>query len=452
MTVLELLGIDMSHFFPDIPRVYTALAEWLACVQCILGVKRHLSAPGFAAVAGAMLAVQAAFLYLTSGLYGFPWFFCMAIAAALMYFFIYVCCNLEAKEAGYFCVLSFVTAEFAASLEWQIDYFFYFDMGWENPWFRLFWLLVIYGLLYMGIGLLYHRFEEKDRMFQVTGRELSATVIIGLSVFLMSNLGFVPVRTPFDARYQAEVFTIRTIIDLGGIAILYAHHVQRIDLRVNDELEKVQNILHNQYVQYQQAQEAMDIIHYKYHDLKHHILALRAEEDMGKRNAYLDKMEAEIQSYEAQNKTGNKVLDTLLTTKNLYCMKNGISMTSVVGGTLFDFMDVMDICSIFGNALDNAIECEEKIPDKEKRLIHVSAFSQKSFLIIRFENYYEGELRFVEELPMTTKGSARFHGYGLKSLRYTVHKYGGEVDVDTQQGWFSLKILIPLKQSYEKHR
>ena len=60
------------------------------------------------------------------------------------------------------------------------------------------------------------------------------------------------------------------------------------------ELESVQSILHNQYVQYKQSQEAMEIIEYKYHDLKHHILALRAEDNTQERNAYLDKMEEEI--------------------------------------------------------------------------------------------------------------------------------------------------------------
>ena len=126
-------------------------------------------------------------------------------------------------------------------------------------------------------------------------------------------------------------------------------------------------------------------------------------------------------------------------------MKNHISMTSVVDGTLFDFMDVMDICSIFGNALDNAIECEKKIKDREKRLIHVSAFSQRNFLIIRFENYCENDLKFDAELPTTTKEDSQFHGYGLKSLRYTVRKYGGEVDINVQDNWFELKILIPME-------
>ena len=38
-----------------------------------------------------------------------------------------------------------------------------------------------------------------------------------------------------------------------------------------------------------------------------------------------------------------------------------------------------------------------------------------------------------------------FHGYGIKSIRYTVNKYDGAVDIDTENQWFNLKILIPMK-------
>ncbi len=62
-------------------------------------------------------------------------------------------------------------------------------------------------------------------------------------------------------------------------------------------------------------------------------------------------MENDIKSYEAQNKTGNHVLDTLLTSKNLYCIKHGITLTSVANGALLNHMDVIDITTIFGNAL-----------------------------------------------------------------------------------------------------
>lgn len=438
-------GDQLQTILPDIPRIFTALAEWLSCLLCIMEMKRRVRGWKFAGICGAALVIQAVFLQLTKDFENALWILCMIAAVGFMYLFIYACCDIHLKDAGYLCVRAFVVAEFAASLEWQIDCYFYYFRGCTNGWFRIFWLIVIYGIVYMLVGVNFRKCAKPDGELMVTNKELLSYIIIGLAVFLISNMGFVFDNTLFSGPYMAEIYSVRTLIDLGGVAIIYAYHVQRMDLRVRHELESVQTILHNQYVQYQQSQEAMDIINYKYHDLKHHIMALRAEENQEKREAYLDQMEEEIRNYEAQNKTGNKVLDTLLTSKNLFCMKNHISMTSVVDGTLFGFMDVMDICSIFGNALDNAIECEKKIKDREKRLIHVSAFSQRNFLIIRFENYCESDLIFDAELPTTTKEDSRFHGYGLKSLRYTVRKYGGEVDINVQDNWFELKILIPME-------
>lgn len=438
-------GDQLQMILPDIPRIFTALAEWLSCLLCIMEMKRRVRGWKFAGICGAALIIQAVFLQLTKDFENALWILCMVAAVGFMYLFIYACCDIRLKDAAYLCVRAFVVAEFAASLEWQIDCYFYYFQGWTNGWFRIFWLIVIYGIVYTLVGVNFRKCAKPDRELMVTNKELLSYIIIGLAIFLISNMGFVFGNTPFSGPYMVEIYSVRTLIDLGGVAIIYAYHVQRMDLRVRHELESVQTILHNQYVQYQQSQEAMDIINYKYHDLKHHIIALRAENDQEKREAYLDQMEAEIRNYEAQNKTGNKVLDTLLTSKNLYCMKNHISMTSVVDGTLFEFMDVMDICSIFGNALDNAIECEKQIKDREKRLIHVSAFAQKNFLIIGFENYCERDLVFDTELPTTTKEDSQFHGYGLKSLRYTVRKYGGEVDIQVQDNWFTLKILIPME-------
>lgn len=433
-----------GQILPDIPRFYTALAEWLSCLLCMRELVRRFSGWRFWGIAGTAFLIQSVFLILTGGLEGPVWLMCMAAAVFLMFCFLRISCGSSGLDVGYVCVKAFVLAEFMASLEWQLHCFFYYGMGYESSWTGLLLLLAVYGgtcLVARGIS---SRYISGTEQMDTTGRELLFASVIGLSVFLMSNIGFVYSQTPFSGRYASDIFNVRTLIDLGGLAILVAYHIQRLHLRAQHDLESMEMILHNQYTQYQQSQETLDLINYKYHDLKHHIIALRAEENKEKRNAYLDKMEDEIRNYEAQNKTGNQVLDTLLTAKSLYCMREKIALTYVVDGARLDFMDVMDICSIFGNALDNAIECEKKIPETEKRMIHVSMFVQQTFLIIRFENYCEGELNFEQNLPVTTKKQAEFHGYGLKSLRHTVHKYGGEVDIDVEDQWFRLKILIPL--------
>jgi len=269
-------------------------------------------------------------------------------------------------------------------------------------------------------------------------------LFIAIVVFGISNLSFVTSETPFKGEYSKEIANIRTLVDIAGVAVLYAHFVLCCENKMRMELESVQNVLENQYLQYKQSRESIELINYKYHDLKHQIEVLRKEQDPEKRNAFLNKMENEIKQYELQNKTGNGVLDTVLTSKSMYCDKHGITLTSVVDGHLLDFMETMDICSIFGNALDNAIESVLKIEQKERRLIHLTVARQKAFLMIRLENYFEGDLEYEKGQLESTKKDKAYHGYGIKSIRYTVNKYDGAVDIDTKDHWFNLKILIPL--------
>ena len=104
----------------------------------------------------------------------------------------------------------------------------------------------------------------------------------------------------------------------------------------------------------------------------------------------------------------------------------------------------MDLCSIFGNALDNAFESVKQISNEEKELLRLQ-FSQKNFLIIRFENYYENELLFDKGNFITTKKDHYSHGYGIKSIKSIIKKYDGNVRITTENNWFRLVILIPLK-------
>ena len=306
----------------------------------------------------------------------------------------------------------------------------------------------------LGIFLYYilKRFLPYDGILSINKKEMWSSLIITIGVFTVSNIRFIGISDTSPMEYSLELGNVRTLVDAGGVAILYAHLFQCCAIRIRQELEQVQNVLQNQYVQYRQSRESVELINYKYHDLKHQIAYLKAEEDPEKRAEMLQKMEDEIKQYDIQNKTGNKVLDTILTAKNLYCAKHGISFTCVADGTLLDFMDTVDICSIFGNALDNAIESELKVADKEKRLIHVSVSKKKAFILIHFENYYEGSLQYEQGNLITQKEKKDFHGYGLKSIRYTVEKYGGAVSIDTDNNWFDLQILFRenIKKTSEK--
>ena len=155
-------------------------------------------------------------------------------------------------------------------------------------------------------------------------------------------------------------------------------------------------------------------------------------------------MEQEIRIYEAQNKTGNHVLDAVLTSKSLYCQKQGIELKFIVDGKQLGFMNDMEISALFGNMLDNAIESAEKQADPQKKLIKMYVTAEKQFLRIRIENYCEERIRFRNGMPITTKRDKHLHGFGMKSMQKTVEKYRGSVMASQEDNWFILKILIPL--------
>ncbi len=437
---------SVGQIVPDIPRVYTALAEWLACVLFILPMKKKVSIKKTSIIAAIFLVVQCVFLVGTDDVPIYLWIPCMIVAVAMMMGFLYLTCDIELSDVAYFGMIAFALAEFMAATEWQLICFV-----WKGTvpgiLVRVVLLIFVYGLIAFCFYHLVHVHLPSDGRLAVTKKEFFSGVIIAIAVFAVSNIGFISDTDVEVGFFSYPIGYIRMLVDAGGLAVLYAHLMQCSEFRIRSELEAVQSVLQNQYVQYKQSRESIDLINYKYHDLKHQIAYLRSERDSAKREAYLDRMEEEIKQYEAQNKTGNAVLDTVLTSKSLYCAKHGITFTCVADGTLLEFMDVMDICNIFGNALDNAIECELKIPDKEKRLIHVTVSKQKNFLILRFENYFEGDLKTKDGDILTTKEKKEHHGYGIKSIRYIINKYDGALTVETKENWFEMKALIPIKNT-----
>lgn len=434
----------MNAVVLDIPRIYTGIAEWLACVIFTSMYPHRFSRKIHIPMLFGCLLVQCTFLVLTDDVPLGWWIPCMVAAFALMVAQIALMTRLEWKACCYMGVHAFVLAEFAAALQWQLHYFLWKDT--EPAWFPKYALLaIVFAMVYLTAWFLTSRLTPPGSHMVVTSGELFIVVIIGIIVFAASNLSFYDKGNPFSGVYASDIMNIRTLVDFAGNAVLVAYYIQRKQLQAQKELTAVQTLLESHYAQYRISRDTIDMVNRKYHDLKHQIAALRAEPDAQVREQWLQAMEADIQAYEVQNKTGNRVLDTVLTGKSLYCQNHGIELLVVADGKLLSFMDVADICTVFGNALDNAIECELKIPDKSKRIIRLVLNAQKQFLLLKVENYCPFLPNFRDGLPTTTKGDARNHGFGLKSIRYTAQKYGGSITTGIEDDWFVLKMLIPLK-------
>ena len=305
---------------------------------------------------------------------------------------------------------------------------------------------VVYSVMYILIYLFECYLKKDIEELQITRRELIVVYIVTIAVYCISNLSYVDVKSLFSGGTAMDVFIIRTLADLSGMAVLYAYHIQVKEIQLRFEKDTLRNIMNMQYSNYKLSKESIDIVNQKYHDLKHQINLLKSGADSEKSGEYLEKMEREIKIYETQNKTGNKVLDTILTSKSMHCQRHSIELKFMGEGNLLNFMEDMDISALFGNMLDNAIESVVKIKEKEKRLISLHVIQDKQFIRIRMENYCEEDVQFQDGLPITTKKDKRFHGFGMKSMKKIVEKYGGSVVAGKVDNWFELKILIPMSR------
>ena len=138
------------------------------------------------------------------------------------------------------------------------------------------------------------------------------------------------------------------------------------------------------------------------------------------------------------------MLDTVRTEKSLLCERNGISWTCMSDGHLLDFISPVDLYTLFGNALDNAIEGSLEVPDREQRNVSVTVQNRHGAAFIQVENYFAHPVQLEHGMPRTTKPDPENHGFGISSIRSVAQRYGGTMDISTEDGIFLLSVLIPI--------
>ena len=299
------------------------------------------------------------------------------------------------------------------------------------------------GIVYLALYRPFARNFRPDRRNIQNGWRW--TVLSAVILCLASALYGVLDRSGIEGFGTVMMHVYDAICTIFGMTLL-AMSTRNDTLA--QELKTFRQMWQMQQEHYELSKENIELINVKCHDIRRHITSLYAREAGKKPNdSFVREVEKSIRIYDLIANTGNEALDVILTEKSLFCEKHRIRMTCMADGKCLDFMEEVDLYSLFGNILDNAIESAQKIGDAEKRVINLDVRSSGMFLRVEEENYFEGQLRFADGLPVTSKGDRDYHGYGMKSIRLIVEKYGGEMQIQERDGVFSLNILMPMRSA-----
>lgn len=254
-----------------------------------------------------------------------------------------------------------------------------------------------------------------------------------LTVFVRS------VSLPTDISLLDRLFSILSVIMVMVLIYqcMYADEMRR-------EKEIIESLLAREESRHQLLGKTIDSINMKCHDLRYHIDTYRRAQQLDEHAAFFDEVEQEIQRYEYTFHTGNAALDSVLSEKSLYCSANHILLTTMLDVSLLAPIEKSDIYSIFGNALDNAIQAV-MAEAPENRSVNIRVSDVVGMTQIVFENFCSKPPEMHEGLPKTEKDT-QYHGFGLRSIRYIIEKYDGHMSIDTKDQMFILSLLLPRPQ------
>mgnify|MGYP001268514489 CR=1 FL=1 len=440
------MSTTITNALPNIPRLYTAICEWLACLVYLHVVYRRTTRRRMVIVLILGMPVMIAIQYLDGVMTEQFWILGMLLAFSGMAMMMAAGSGSPGRETLYNTSRAFVLAELVASLHWQVATF----MDLNGPVNHASWLSLCVLLLTYAICFALAWFVERTNFNSTapatpSASAVTATVAITVVTFAMSNLSFVSTNTPFSGKVGQEVFYIRTLVDCCGFAVLYAQQEQARRITANAELASIDAQLESQHQEYLQSRENLEALGRLSHDLKHQIAALRAEFDPNRVAQGFEQLEESVRLSSVQQHTGNPVLDVILTSKTRICTRRHITFTAVADGKLLSGLSSMDIASLFGNALDNAIEATSQLRDPQQRLIRLALYKHSSFVVMRVENYYGANLRTDSAGNLrTTKKDSHSHGYGVKSMHHIARQYGGEMTIQTDNHWFTVTVMFPV--------
>ncbi|MDE6035205.1 MAG: ATP-binding protein [Ruminococcus sp.] len=176
-----------------------------------------------------------------------------------------------------------------------------------------------------------------------------------------------------------------------------------------------------------------------YHDMKNHLLVIENQSGTDYAKEIAKKLRMEISDYEDYVHTGNDILDVIIKEKSRMARENDIDFSVTIDFSGVHFIEPLDISTIFGNSIDNAIEATGKLPE-EYRTVMIKAGIVHSFVMIVIENTCSD---VSERKSGTTKDDKFLHGFGIGNIKKTVEKYNGEYTSECKDKKYTLKILIP---------
>ncbi|MGL5756689.1 MAG: sensor histidine kinase, partial [Paraclostridium sp.] len=292
------------------------------------------------------------------------------------------------------------------------------------------------------------------------------TIIVNVIIILFLNISekkigdsySILVKNKLEYTSLVDIMIFSIFMKTTFPYILFIINVILISIFINSiksekekvKMEFVNEKLDMQYKYYLTVKESQEKMRQVYHDMNNHMENIKSlknsSEDV---NKYINNIEDEVKSTKNIYNTGNVLLDIILNEKSKACMENNIDFNAGIDFSKCEFIDMIDISSIFSNLIDNAIEACNKIDDNKiddnniEKYINIKSTFIKGYYVVRCENSKTNKVIIKNNKIFTSKKDKFLHGIGIDSIKSSIKKYDGELKIKDSESKFIATIHIP---------
>lgn len=248
--------------------------------------------------------------------------------------------------------------------------------------------------------------------------------------------------------YYDQIFSHLYIIILSALSMFaacsYVIGMNRLYLE-----QQKSGQYHAQVAAYKMLEEQYEQAERLRHDMKNHLIALSGlleDREWEKMRAYLQKMGNSGSLETDGDATGNKVVDALLYRKRKIAEEKHILWKCDVQMSGLGGIDEFDLCVLFGNILDNAVEACERLGNGRERFIDIQARIIKRYFLLEVKNSADVEANEKRRAA----GGEYMHGIGTLNIQDMVQRYHGVVDRKAGEGVYVISVLLPLENGKGK--
>ncbi|MEG2984695.1 MAG: ATP-binding protein [Peptostreptococcaceae bacterium] len=276
-------------------------------------------------------------------------------------------------------------------------------------------------------------------------------IVINFIIAIMNSLPYISNIRIFRNVYDKLIIFNSSITPklsfMSSILLIMVVFKAIKDIKDKNEENLLKEKIDMQYNYYLNLQETQNKVKRIYHDMSNHMICIKnmssEQEDL---NNYIDEISKDLNEFKEIYNTGNMILDIILNEKQVKCNESNIKFSCDINFSKCSFIEMTDVCSIFSNILDNAVEACNKINNDEK-YIKIRGTVVKSYYVIRCENSKINKVKIKNYKIITSKKDKFIHGIGLKSVKSSLKKYDGELEMEDFENEFLLQIYIPINKN-----